>query len=267
MITLHAKPKAPPWHPRYREAFCEGFAAHGYDIHHVVDTTPDDTAANPGTHVLFGPNYWPKTFHSAERVLCVDRCSVGNRNDFVTIGWDGWGGTGKYPEYMTDVQLAERWAKWHSLFPPSYQRQPKKSHLVILGEYPSACDDRAAIDKFYADSREVALNEGRDVYFRPHPHHNISMKGAKTSTDKDILHTAEAVTTYKTSFGVHCRLLGLPVAAGPASLAGHMLCHPDRDDEHALFDHWRNWLLFTQWNIEEIRSGEFWEYLKDAGSD
>jgi hypothetical protein len=251
----------PPWHRRYRKAFTNGFVKGQVD---EISWTPADRierAHMTDLHVLFGPNYWPKTMQQGDlnptHVLCVDRCSVGDKNDFVTIGWDGWGGEGEYPK-PTDRQLEARYAKWGHLLPDVHGSKPKQGdHCVIVGEYPSACDNVAAINRFYNETILACKQAGRDVFYRPHPQWMKDI-GCPRSRDDKTLHTANTIFTYRSSFGVDCALRGLPVMALRKSLASRH--HTSLND----FYEWRKWLLFTQWHISEIESGEFWEYLKDA---
>lgn len=256
MILLHCREGSPPWHPRYRQAFMQGFAEHGEQVGYTpMDRIEPDRKDD--VHVLFGPNYWSNTYADGERLpsrtLCIDRCSVGNANDFVTIGWDGWGGHGTYPT-PTKEQLDGRWQKWADLMPPTVEADVKGDHVIVIGEYPSACDNKPTISRFY--NSIVSSHAPGTVLFRPHPHFGGVPKGMTKDTGNHALLTARSVLTYKSSFGVTCRLMGLPVSAGKASLAGRDFLGGEES--------WKKWLLFTQWHIDEICSGEFWEYLKDA---
>lgn len=248
-FVLHCNQSSPRWHPRYRKALFQGLGNYGQ-----VDWTGEDrvdAGQEDAIHVQFGPNYWSTVDRSASRSICVDRCSVGDANDFVTVGIDGWGGQGLYhaPE-----DREARWEKWKHLFPPTLNLPQHGDHVVIIGEYPSACDNKEAIDRYY---RNVIAEQphGTKIYFRPHPFHNRSIDGTVLSTDKAVLHTAKRIYTYKSSFGVHCRLLGLPVDAGRSSLAWGLTGSEEE---------WKKWLLFTQWHISELQTGEFWEHLQQC---
>ena len=225
-----------------------GFNRLGYE----VAWTPADRIEKSherDIHVLFGPNYFPNTFNESNRipthVLCIDRCSVGNANDNVTIGWDGWGGEGSFP-LMSDAEQEARFNKYCAVF-PNQIHITKADHAVIIGEYPSACDDKRAIKNFYDASIQRSKTLGLKIYYRPHPHHKNAPAGTEVTSCDNILHTAQEIYTYRSSFGVDCRLRGLPVLANRASLAAG---HNGEDDL------WKRWLLTTQWNISELESGE-----------
>jgi hypothetical protein len=247
-VLLHCNEASPNWHPRYRKAFTAGFNKH------LLPTawTPADRvemAHVDHIHVLFGPNYYPNTFSNAERFLCVDRCSIGDINDHVTIGWGGWGGAGRYPsEYGERTRQVPR-------FPEPAEFRAKGAHTVILGEYPSACDSKEDIGRFYHDAARESEANGLKPFFKPHPSNKWNPAKLEVQEGPAVLRSAHTIYTYKTSFGVHCRLVGLPVAATEMSLAGRY-----EDD----WDTWRQWLLLTQWHIDEIKDGTFWEFLKDA---
>lgn len=251
-IILHAKKAAPPWHPRYTRAFVDGFEGYGIAVE-VCERDLVQRGTHKDIHVLFGPNYWSKTFRDADRVLCVDRCSFGNENDNVTIGWNGWKGFGIYPTALSN-EAQRRYAKYRDTLPEANRHVGKPGkYAVLIGEYPSACDDQNGIKKFYEDCIEDAKKEGLRLVLRPHPHHTPRL-GLDVEPRADIYRAAK-VYTYASSFGVQARLTGANVVAGPGSLAYRY----QKQDVS-----WRLWLPFTQWHISEIESGEFWRYLADA---
>lgn len=267
-ILLHCLDRSPPWHPRYREAFKHGFKRHGLEVGWTPADRVED-ADRKAVHVLFGPNYWRGTQDDANsggteeyplspcHYLTVDRCSVGNKDEFVTVGWDGWGGHATYPDIhmLATEDVAARWEKYGHLLPERVVRaEQERNNSLIIGEYPSPCDDLTEQRAWLEDTIKWCKDNDRPCVLRPHPQRRGDMSSVKVLMNADP-NKYGLIHTYKSSFGVDCRLRGLPVIAHRASLAERM----DGAEEM-----WRRWLLFTQWHISEVESGEFWEYLKDA---
>ena len=218
---------------------------------------PDDT------HIIFGPNF----FRRADKLpwtIKVDRCLIGpddHPDQMVTLGWNEWGGQGIYyePDAWDFEEAEARVRKWAHYFPmPPKQYRVPGDHCTIIGEYPSPTDDKKAIEDFYLRSVRDCTELRWKVHFRPHPQYKKTPFDLRwSSMDDATLYESQKVYTYKSTFGVKCRLQGLPVMADSASMAAH---HPDDDEA------FRRWLVFSQWHIKEIASGEWWEYYRHARS-
>ena len=256
-IVIHAKySNGPTWHKRYANALFDGFRKHGYNIDNLAVTNGDSSFAydDAAVHVLFGPNYFPITFSRSteDDIITINRCFYGDHNDNVAVGWGGFNGLARFP-----AAIEGRLEKEIEKFPARTWRMPKKEHIaLIIGEYVSACDDPEAIMEFYAASVEDAKANGYLPVFRPHPQQKSRrIEGAAWAPNGNIL-GATVVYTYASTYGVHARLIGAPVIADEASLA-----HADGEETEK---QWLARVAAAQWHIDELQSGEFWEYLKGA---
>lgn len=262
--VLLAVPGGPKWHRRYAEAFRKGFARYGIETAVQSNDRDDLRAFKKGdVPVMFGPNYFPRTFQRLRAAcagfLTVNRCFWGDVNDDVAIGWNGFNGEAvfPYPNPARAAALGER-KPW----PHANLRWGDRKGVMIIGEYPSPCDDRKAIEAFYKKSLERASLQGEPVYFRPHPHcMGPTLPPHVTRTDKGFgLGGVALFTTYASTFGVELALRGGDVLP---DMTASFLRYWDGVDLH----HLHVLIASAQAHIEEIKSGDFWEPLKYARLD
>ena len=256
MILAHAKDGSPAWHQWYKSAFFEGFKKLGLEF----GVTPADRIESSNLeddHILFGPNYFPHVFRSCDpaNMLLVNRCFFGKVEDWVALSWSGFNGDGVYAKWTPD-DAAVRFDKWGSELPNRDWRGEGSDYAVIIGEYPSVCDDKVGIVKWYAEAVDWCNANGITPVFRPHPSANFPLKWCKNDRKADVTRAA-MVLTHSSTFGVECRLRGIPTIATNHSVASFS---PEADDNF-IYD-----VLFTQWHIDEIRDGTFWEYVNNARS-
>lgn len=249
-IVIHSQFRnGPKWHRRYSSALIDGFKARGEVVASCKEGDSIDGFDPSAIHVIFGPNYFPKTFAAAKKAglaLTINRCFYGDVNDDVSIGWNGFNGLATFPGYVHGRLEKER----HKLPAQSWKPPATNNVALILGEFPSACDNKQEINQFYADSVEDAKQHGLLPVFRPHPLAKHRINGAADAPGE--LTAAARVYTYASTYGVHARLIGAPISAHPASLA-----YEDIGD----FDNWLERVVAAQWHITEITRGDFWEHL------
>lgn len=256
-ILIHSKYRSgPAWHKRYANALCDGFRAHGLRLGEEVHVTERDSAAPADVHVIFGPNFFPKAFRSARdrglgHALTINRCFFGDINDNVSIGWNGFNGQAEFP-----AAIPGRLEAMRSMLPKRLDRRPPTRSL-LLGEYPSACDDLSQIEQFYGFAVIDTEIDCRPLYFRPHPLAKNTKPPTGAQLSKLDIYDASTVYTYASTYGVHARLVGLEVVADVSSLA----FSPAGESEHQ----WLERVAAAQWNIREIETGAFWEPVRDAG--
>lgn len=244
-FVIHARVDGPAWHRQFVEAFRDGLKGHDITV-----TGEDD--AKKGTdrvHVIFGPNYFPHAYGRADKKLTVNRCFFGNEKTWVAIGWNGWNG---FADFRNEGSPPDRFEKYRELFPKVKLWPRNGGYSIMIGEYPSACDRPSMIEQFYG----WAGRADPKLMFRPHPHHKQIPKGMVRCNAS--LEGAQWIFSFASTFGVDLALQGAPMVCHPASAAYPMAAGLIE------FDQWRHNLAYAQWNIDEIRSGEFWEHLKDA---
>lgn len=255
MIVIHAKAGNPPWHQWYREAFLEGFAQH--PVGKVTVSTEDHADSNyDDVHIVFGPNYWPNVTTTAKRWISVNRCFFGPVAEWVALGWNGFNGGARFPDIrrMTMNQVYARKEKWGHLLPKKTWTG-EGGYKILIGEYPSTQIDPAELRRFYEGARNAQALGSTKLIYRPHPQAAMPeylnlMVSASADPDK-----AELVYTFASTFGVECRLRGVPTKAHPNSVAAAFPFYQREFVEH---------VLFAQWHIEEVKKGLFWEFLRDA---
>lgn len=123
---------------------------------------------------------------------------------------------------------------------------------------------QAAVDRLKAYSQ-------REILFRPHPKCGIGYRlitGVKMSMGTPIesdLERAHCVVTYNSNAGVDALLRGVPVFAHDRGSMcwdvanKSLICvdFPNKPDRTP----WLNDLCYTQWTLDEMRSGETWRHL------
>jgi hypothetical protein len=123
---------------------------------------------------------------------------------------------------------------------------------------------QATVERLKAYSR-------RPIVFRPHPKSGVGLRlisGVQVSFGRPIeydLEKAHCVVTYNSNAGVDALLRGVPVfahdigsmcwaVANKSLLSVDVPNRPDRTQ-------WLNDLCYTQWTLDEMRSGEAWRHL------
>jgi hypothetical protein len=250
LIRIACRLDGPRWHRRYYEAFAKGFKR----WHRAVAAMPADQPPSDDTPVvMFGPNYFPnihRAMAGSLSLMTVNRCFVGDANDNVAIGLKGFNG---YGEFATSPRGRAQEFDRLGLWPEPAELSPAADgRVLILGEYPSPCDDRNEIEEFYALAVRWARQEcgsDADIRFRPHPHHRRAPASVPMTDEPP--ENFRTVYTYASTYGVHCALRGLDVRGSGASLVSH-----------GYRSGLRRRVANAQWNIKEIESGEFFEHLR-----
>jgi len=212
-----------------------------------------------------------EAINHAKHILIMEGAHVYHKDrlDFASLGWNGLANRGKYPKSKGN---GKRWEKHFSgmLIP----WKSDGDHALIIGqvEQDSALDSLKESFKSWVQGVcdcLIYIHEVEVVY-RPHPKepNNFCPRGASLSNVKTVeedLNLSRLCVTFNSTCGVQSVLFGIPtVAFDKGSMAWDVTAHelngyttfmPNREK-------WAHDLAFTQWDIDEIKSGEAWEHLK-----
>jgi hypothetical protein len=232
LVTIHHTPSI-PWHVKRLPDFMEGLRK--------LDYTPNPTTRreriddNPA--VLFGTSGFKAVEDAPGDWLLVDRASYGDP-DFVTLGWNGRGSLGMYPDIDDG---GERF----------------RSHDIELE--PMREDDGLVVVCGDADSTPLPEPSDLDWYFRPHPatgYNPTKLPVLKTLDGVAVaIVGASSIAIECLRLGIHCWMTDKDNMAYSAHVWG----------DRVKFFHWLAW---TQYTWDEIRNGDIghvlWLRLKDS---
>lgn len=223
--------------------------------------------------VMFG---WGKLRH--QEILRVQRAvdaptlvvnfgSLKRDFGYYSLGWNGLNGRA---DYCNQFSPRDRWAKLGIDLKPW---KTDGSHVLVIGQVPTD-GSVAAVDIIsWCEHQAIKLSSitQRKILFRPHPLARAitpDIRAAQRSERPlvDDLKDAWAVVTYNSTSGSMSVIEGVPVfASDPGSMAWDVANHNlDLIDSPIRFDRgqWAYNLAYTQWNLQEIKSGFSWDHLK-----
>jgi hypothetical protein len=207
----------------------------------------------------------------APHTLVMERGHVGDRQAQTSLGWDGLGGRGRYPQPMNG---AWRWGWFHKDLMKPWREDGW--YALVIGQVPGdeAVKDINVSGWVAGVCQTVARVWAMPVRYRPHPlaralGHPLEgpLRGVELSLGgalaEDLTEAAVAVT-YSSTSGVEAALAGVPVVAlDRGSMAWDVATH-DLGEPWARPDRtaWAHNLAWTQWDDEEISAGVAWDYLQ-----
>jgi hypothetical protein len=216
------------WHSPFAHTIAGGLGRLGLNFSLTTqrDRVSDDCA------ILLGTTCW-REIETTGPYLLVDRCSFGDTNKFVSLGFNGHGRRGdhKVPANYDD----SRW-KLHGV----PLRNPPFGHRVVLcGQVEAYCD--RLLSDWYADWHGIA------THFRPHPAALDHCPGFRRCLDWVGVKSA---ITLNSSVAIDAIINGVGVIV---------------DDEGGMAWEYANgnlgrnelmhWLAWTQYSHEEIAEG------------
>lgn len=199
-------------------------------------------------------------------LLVMERGYLQPRMEFVSLGWDGLAGRGRYP-----LTCGDRWEQYWGEMAPW---QAGAGYALVCGQVPRDASLYGVDFNTWAQRVTGQLIEqGREVVYRPHP---IMLQAgqfwrpsrARLSTgslDGDLADAAVCVT-FNSTTGVESVLAGVPtVACDEGSMAWPVATH-DVDDILVTPDRlaWARRLACSQWSPWEIKSGEAWAAIREV---
>lgn len=258
-VTILASPNA-QHQMAHAQAMAEGLKRHG------IKTT---VTANPPCYtkavVCWGWRMGLRLKLQGKRVLVMERGYLGDRFAWTSLGWDGLNGLAKF--HAPD-DGGERFRKH---FGPLQPWKEGGEYALVVGQVAGDASLRGKnLVPWYAQMAALLGDQGHHVVFRPHPRGHsgrMKIKGAETRTGDlaEALAGAKFVVTFNSNTGVDAVVAGVPAIVmdegGMAyPVAGHRLGEIVRPEREA----WAHRLAWCQWRLDEMRSGEAWEVVRQA---
>lgn len=246
-------------------AALEGLRRHGLDP--VV--LPAERPRACDLAVVWGVKR-PHAMASGRRALVLECGYIGDRTrEWFSAGYDGLNGKADFCN--RDVP-SDRWDKHFARYMRPWRGNYDGEYVLIMGQVANDFSVRGIVNirNWYRDVAGEIARAGHVARFRPHPNDRSQaiVPGAQTlhgSLDA-ALASAKWVVTFNSNSGVNAVLYGVPavtVDRGAMSwdVTGHKIASPppmpDRSD-------WGRRMGYTQWNIDELRDGVFWEHLRQG---
>lgn len=259
------------------EAFRQGFERHGLKAVFVQGDTVLEDADFHVTWSIKRPQIFAWATRTGKHVLVAERGHVGDRMNWTSVGWDGLGNRGRYAQVNDG---GERWNKhWQHLLQPWKVRGYPDQSALVLGQVSGDASLYQLKEGFQAWAQHqtnVLLKYGYRVRYRPHPltrrqgiawHPDHAALSVHERLVDDLAEATLAVSFNSTS-GVEAVLAGVQTVvmdeggmAWPISphtvdgLMGEEWC--DRTP-------WAHRLAWTQFALDEIRSGFAWDCVSQV---
>lgn len=232
----------------------------------VVESAVDQFDANADFVVTWGlaraKRFWRNGF--AGPILIVEHGYIGDRWEWISLGWNGLNGRAKFPEAWDGNRFSRHFVK-----APWRDRGTKNAVIMgqVRGDQSLGNHDIIA---WYGQAAAALSERGWTPYFRQHPvelrngYGPMDVPGAETldGTLGDALLKADLAVTFNSNTGVDAILAGIPVhTADRGSMVFNLSSHdytetrPDRSQR-------LNEIACCQWTLGEMRSGLSWEIVR-----
>lgn len=249
------------------EAVAEGFRAHGLspELRNRNQYSPTDMAVLWGhktPHVLDGQRA------AGADYLVVELAYFGDRIQWISLGLNGLNGRAQM--YNRNCP-PDRWEKY------GVEVKPWKAageYVLVMGQIPGdvslqKCRSRQlpGYIPWLADACKRAKCYGLPVYFRPHPRMTRPFAidcPVMNGSLEEALSRAALVISWNSNSLVDAVLAGVPiVACDNGSMAYEMGVHEIGEDPiRPVRDQWLYDMAYSQWTLNEVRTGEAWGHLK-----
>ena len=221
------------------------------------------------------------TFWSMKKYEIVEKCVnadipmlvaemgfLGDREQNVSLGWNGINGNA---DFCNSNVNSERSKQWKNLISPWHE---SKEYILLLGQvngdYTLKNIPLRLKNLYPSISKSLMKTYGLPVLFRPHPKWDCPvpswMQRTTNKSLKEDLSKAYLAVAWSSNSLVDAVMSGTPaLALDPISMAWDVAIHnigetpslPCRQD-------WLNKLAYSQWTLEELEQGLFWETLKEG---
>jgi hypothetical protein len=253
-------------------------AKEGFDRHDIsVEFVKGDTVVHDADiHIMWSikrPSIisWSKV--TGRSFLVMERGHVGDRMNLTSCGWNGLAGRGRYP-YPDDN--GKRWNDKYSSLMKDWKYN-KNGYALVIGQVPgdaSLYGLQGGFESWSQTSTDFLRSIGYDVVYRPHPlvvkHSGGTFwapKKAKISTKtlEEDLDGASICVVFSSTTCVESVLYGVPtITTDEGAMAWAVTSHKLMDVKTVQREEWAYRLAWTQWSLDEIRSGLMWDYMKGA---
>lgn len=241
----------------HQRALCEGLAAHGIE----TKTSFSENSVDTQKVACWG---WRRGKILRERghdVLIMERGYIGDRFHYTSLAWNGLNGHATFPDYPVDN--GERFALHGGVLKPWNKGG---EYALILGQVPgdASLKGRDLVPWYSEMAIQIQQLTGLGVLFRPHPDlkkkgmvQNVRNTSPSTGTLQEALEGAAFSVCFNSNAAVDSILAGVPCVAGDKGTMAWDMCSPSIIDiRRPEREAWAHKLAFTQWSMEEIRSGE-----------
>jgi hypothetical protein len=209
-----------------------------------------------------------RKFDGKKPILVMECGFVGNRTEWLSIGWNGLNGRARFPNF----EDSDRWNRNFGDHMKPWRFDPEKP-VLLIGQHPND----VSVGPYHIDwirgAYDFLRGEGFKVRFRPHP--RVSKAGdwrgtygkfRSWSVDEPLqkaLKNCSFVVTYNSNSGVESVLEGVPTMAMDAGSMAYPVRLADWDEiKFPDRTRWAHRLAFAQWNEREIRKGDAWDHVK-----
>lgn len=243
-------------------ALRRGLERHGV----AARVVPPGQAAEADFVACWGWRNGKPQHEAGRRVLVMERGYIGDRFKWTSLAWNGLNGRGKVPP------VDDCGARWRKHFAGQVGAWKETGDCaLVMGQVPGDMSLAGVdIQAWYGQALRAAERFGLPVLFRPHP--VAAARGARLPPGAKALGgelaaalaRARYVLTFNSNSGVDAVLAGVPsIVCDEGSMAwpvaGHGLdAEPPEPDRTT----WCASIAWRQWLLEEIASGEAWDYLK-----
>jgi hypothetical protein len=201
-------------------------------------------------------------------VLVLEHGYFGDReNVFCSCGFNGLNGRAEF--LMPIVKPRDRWEKHKDAAEVKPWRTTPGEYVLLLGQVAGDASVQNLPPTWYGEIAAKARGVfGLPVVFRPHPkaRATTTVDGTETRLGglQDAFKNAHCAITWNSNSGVDAVLAGVPTFTfDEGSMAWAVTLHKLSEDLHRPDrDIWLRHLAYCQWTVEELESGEAWEFLR-----
>jgi hypothetical protein len=193
-------------------------------------------------------------------VLLQEHGFVFNRNEWISLGWNGLNGKA---DFLNQNVSNDR---WETFFKPHMKPWKKDGEYILLcGQVPgdASLEGRNLTDWYAKIAKKAKEYYKIPVIWRPHPvavrtKKNISVPNTFLDTNsslKDSLKKAKLLITYNSNSAVDAVMEGVPVIVyDSGSMVYEIANHKIGSLEYYDRSDWGRKIAYTQWHISEIAS-------------
>ena len=199
--------------------------------------------------------------HKGRRLIMVE-AAFHRRGEYYAVGWGGQAGNADFNNQNVPI---DRWNK----IGKAKEWQPRPDGVVVvMGQLPRDVQVQDTDHIGWCKRTVTRLQAmGEQVIFRPHPmvKEDWCIKPSHTGSLKDLLRMAKCVVTWNSTSAVDAILEGVPtITMDQSSIAYSITQHRLEDIKRLEYPDRTQWLAglgYSQWTLDEMRSGEAWRHL------